>query len=66
MATPRNLDSNFEFTNRKPALGPSFTYMTDATIWLSKADQLRRESSEDKGTVHTAEILRSRFAVSRL
>ncbi|KAG6900577.1 hypothetical protein C0993_008294 [Termitomyces sp. T159_Od127] len=29
--------------NRKPALGPSFKFLTDATVWLSKCDE-RAES----------------------
>ncbi|KAK7690750.1 hypothetical protein QCA50_005849 [Cerrena zonata] len=65
MANPRNMDSRFEFTNRKPALGPSFTYMTDATIWLSKADHPHPQPSSTSGDVHTAEILRSRFTPSK-
>ena len=57
-------------TKRKPALGPSFAYMTDATLWLSKCDPDACEDdsgqepeSEDRGPIHVAEVLRSKHTV---
>lgn len=60
-ASPRNPDSVFAFTNRKPALGPSFTFLTDATLWLSRIER----PSQDSDTLHVAEVLRSRRASHR-
>ncbi|CDO71803.1 hypothetical protein BN946_scf184939.g27 [Trametes cinnabarina] len=58
---PRNPDAVFE-TTRKPALGPSFTFMTDATLWLSRRPE--GESTDDgESSVHVAEVLRSRISV---
>ncbi|OSC97693.1 P-loop containing nucleoside triphosphate hydrolase protein [Trametes coccinea BRFM310] len=58
---PRNPDAVFE-TARKPALGPSFTFMTDATLWLSR----RPENADDGGsTMHVAEVTRSRISRSK-
>lgn len=53
-ANPAQLFSN---SPRKPALGPSFTYMTDATIWLSKPANTNVE-----GEHTTLELVRSRFS----
>ncbi|KAH9838306.1 P-loop containing nucleoside triphosphate hydrolase protein [Rhodofomes roseus] len=58
--TPRNPDSVFATTDRKPALGPSFTFLTDTTLWLA-----RRETAEDGGATHVAEVFRSRLVPSR-
>lgn len=52
---------------RKPALGPSFTALTDATLLLSKYDQASREPMSDYDgnyTAHVAEVSRSRTNVS--
>jgi len=38
-AKPSNPGSAFATTVHKPALGPSFTYLTDVTIWLSNAQE---------------------------
>jgi hypothetical protein len=40
----------------RPALGASFTLMSDATLWLARAPGQDRE-------VRTAEVLRSRISV---
>jgi len=40
----------------RPALGPSFTFMTDATLWLARSPGQDHE-------VRTAEVLRSRISV---
>ncbi|KAI9000477.1 P-loop containing nucleoside triphosphate hydrolase protein [Trametes punicea] len=58
---PRNPDAVFE-TCRKPALGPSFTFMTDATLWLSRRPTEESEAVEES-TMHVAEVLRSRISV---
>ncbi|KAI9567346.1 P-loop containing nucleoside triphosphate hydrolase protein [Boletus coccyginus] len=50
-------------TTRKPALGPSFTFLTDCTIWLARQDTA---TNADAGSsIHVAEILRSRSTRSR-
>jgi len=41
----------------RPALGPSFTFMTDATLWLARSPGQDHE-------VRTAEILRSRISAT--
>jgi RAD51-like protein 3 len=53
---------------RKPALGSSFTYMTDATLWLSKSSASYTTEQDDtlEAPIHTAEILRSKFTVRAL
>ena len=40
----------------RPALGPSFTFMSDATLWLARSPGQEHE-------VRTAEVLRSRISV---
>jgi hypothetical protein len=42
----------------RPALGASFTFMTDATLWLASVAGQDRE-------LRTAEVLRSRVSVRR-
>jgi len=47
---------------RKPALGPSFTFLTDATLWLAV-------SGDDTGiecTKHVAQVYRSKVTVSQV
>lgn len=58
---PRNPETVFE-TARKPALGPSFTFTPDATLWLSQRPS--EESADEAATTHVAEVLRSRISVS--
>ena len=55
--------------SRKPALGPSFTYMTDVTLWLSRTEP--KQFAEDEEALDetlmstfTAEVLRSRTTAS--
>ncbi|EMD34019.1 hypothetical protein CERSUDRAFT_159414, partial [Gelatoporia subvermispora B] len=48
-AAPRNRDSAFFDTDRKPALGPSFTFMTDTTVWLTK--HAAQNDERDSNTV---------------
>jgi hypothetical protein len=43
----------------RPALGASFTFMTDATLWLERAP-----GPQDR-ELRTAEVLRSRISVRR-
>ncbi|KAJ8509132.1 hypothetical protein ONZ45_g8659 [Pleurotus djamor] len=46
-------------TPRKPALGPTFTFLTDATIWIT------REPHDEEGRIlHTAQVWRSKLTVS--
>jgi RAD51-like protein 3 len=55
---------------RKPALGPSFTALTDATLWLSQYDPTSGDSGEPMSnrdgsfTAHVAEVFRSRTTVT--
>jgi len=49
--------SSFVSTTRKPSLGPTFTFLVDATVWLAKMD--RSGQNEDE-TVHVAEVFKSR------
>ncbi|KAG2147684.1 P-loop containing nucleoside triphosphate hydrolase protein [Suillus clintonianus] len=62
-AAPFNQSSAFASTIRKPALGPSFTFMTDCTLWLSKTKDL--PDSEGSFSVHVAEVFRSRTTRSK-
>lgn len=57
-SAPFNQSSAFASTIRKPALGPSFTFMTDCTLWLSKMKDM--PDSEGPFSVHVAEVFRSR------
>lgn len=59
---PHNPRSAFSTTVAKPALGPSFAFLTDATIWLSQHGEKAR-TNEDRAT-YIAEIFRSKTAVS--
>lgn len=52
---------------KSPALGPTFTFLTDATVWVSM--DLRQQSShnlQDDCTLHRAEVLKANFMVSLL
>jgi RAD51-like protein 3 len=63
---PSNPDSAFLTTNRKPALGPSFPFLSDSTLWLSKySDNIANVSGTDKFTTHIAEVFRSKSERSR-
>ncbi|OJA11134.1 hypothetical protein AZE42_02359 [Rhizopogon vesiculosus] len=62
-AAPFNPSSAFESTIRKPALGPSFTFMTDCTLWLRKTQDVL--DSEGEFPVHIAEVFRSRTTRSK-
>ncbi|KZT57683.1 hypothetical protein CALCODRAFT_483008 [Calocera cornea HHB12733] len=65
---PHNELSAFSGSNLKPALGPTFTFQSDATIWLSDGknmfpeDALVTKATQDK--VYVAEVLRSRSFLS--
>jgi RAD51-like protein 3 len=67
-ALPHTHQSRRSSTARKPALGPSFTYMTDTTLWLSKSPASHTIEQADtlEAPIHTAEILRSKFTVCAL
>ncbi|KAG5716852.1 DNA repair protein RAD51 like protein [Termitomyces sp. T112] len=45
---------------RKPALGPSFEFLTDATVWLSRCDEHAKFDNDHDFTVVSAKVLRSR------
>ncbi|KAF9791121.1 hypothetical protein BJ322DRAFT_428476 [Thelephora terrestris] len=53
----RNPTSAFSGTTAKPSLGPTFSYLVDATLWLAKASQVLDTDRED---LYIAEILKSR------
>ncbi|KAE9395845.1 hypothetical protein BT96DRAFT_942151 [Gymnopus androsaceus JB14] len=59
-----NPHSAFASTIRKPALGPSFTFMTDATLWVSFWPE--QQESEKGSTTHVVEVFRSRFSKSNV
>lgn len=61
-AHPHNPLSAFSSTTRKPALGPSFTFLTDCTIWVAK--QEGTTDAEAGSSIHVAEIFKSRSTVS--
>lgn len=61
-AAPRNPQSVFASTARKPALGPTFAFQTDATLWLARAP---RELGAVAPNTHVAELLRARYMPSR-
>ena len=55
-----NPTSAFSGTTAKPSLGPTFSYLVDATLWLAKANQVLVTDKED---LHVVEIFKSRKAV---
>ncbi|TFK49990.1 P-loop containing nucleoside triphosphate hydrolase protein [Heliocybe sulcata] len=62
-AQPCNPASAFTSNTRKPALGPSFAFLTDACLWLAKCDTYGI-NNDDGTTSHVAEVLRSRATQS--
>jgi len=60
-AQPHNPTS--AFNTRKPALGPSFAFLTDACLWLAKYDT-HDIDDDSRTTTHVAEVLRSRTTQS--
>ncbi|KAJ3555745.1 hypothetical protein NM688_g2406 [Phlebia brevispora] len=61
--TPNDPTTLYSTRARKPALGPSFTYLTDTTVWLSRA-VIRGEDGIEGMPYHVAETLRSKVARS--
>lgn len=59
---PHNSLSAFASTVRKPALGPSFTFLTDCTVWLAR--HAYTTNAETRSSIHVAEVFRSRSTVS--
>ncbi|KAF8211447.1 P-loop containing nucleoside triphosphate hydrolase protein [Mycena galopus ATCC 62051] len=54
---------------RKPALGPSFTFLTDATLWLALCGDDADLHGQDAGiecTKHVAQVYRSKVTVSQV
>ncbi|KAH7869643.1 P-loop containing nucleoside triphosphate hydrolase protein [Lentinula edodes] len=62
--TVSNPLSAFASTIRQPALGPSFAFMTDATLWVSLWPE--KTESEERSTAHVIEVFRSKFSVSNV
>jgi hypothetical protein len=54
--------SNFVTTKRKPALGPTFSALVDATLWLARADQVGADGRE----MYVAEVFKSRNSACSL
>ncbi|KAF8876747.1 P-loop containing nucleoside triphosphate hydrolase protein [Infundibulicybe gibba] len=50
--------------SRKPALGPSFRFLSDATIWLSITQQAALDSEQALTSIHSIEVLKSRYRPS--
>ncbi|KAK7449638.1 hypothetical protein VKT23_013113 [Stygiomarasmius scandens] len=62
---PSQSRSILPFTDKKPALGPSFAYMTDATFWVAEWRNASQNTLSEEGTtLHVLEILRSRISPS--
>lgn len=57
----QNSNSPFVSAIRKPALGPSFTFLTDCTLWLVKHGDVEGEPA----SMHEAEVIRSRMMQSK-
>ncbi|KIJ51550.1 hypothetical protein M422DRAFT_203822 [Sphaerobolus stellatus SS14] len=63
---PRNPYSAFPTTTSKPALGPTFMFMTDDTLWLSDAMHIVDQGKLEAGCrVFVAEVLRSHSTFSQ-
>lgn len=77
---PHSSPSVFTATKLKPALGPTFSFLTDTTLWLSRAsDVLNVQANKDRGDGSStttsvdsieelliAEVVRSRSLTSRI
>ncbi|EKM58400.1 uncharacterized protein PHACADRAFT_91096 [Phanerochaete carnosa HHB-10118-sp] len=65
-SAPHNPQSVFPNTARKPALGPTFAFMTDATLWLAKhrPSPAPGIADQNSGDTHVAELFCSRTMVS--
>jgi len=50
---------------KKPALGPSFTFMTDTTLWFSRRDVESEEPDAPDTQQYCIEVLKSRVKVGR-
>ena len=55
-----NPASGFLGTTAKPSLGPTFSYLVDATLWLARANQVLDTDKED---LYIVEMLKSRKTV---
>lgn len=55
-----NPASAFSGVTTKPSLGPTFSYLVDATLWLAKANQVL---ATDREELFIAEIFKSRKTV---
>lgn len=65
---PRNPLSAFHSTVTKPGLGPTFTYLSDHTVWISKAEDIFEKLPDSPSNVQIllAEVFRSRTMVRRV
>ncbi|KAJ7179422.1 P-loop containing nucleoside triphosphate hydrolase protein [Mycena filopes] len=62
--TPFIPNSVFNNPNiRKPALGPSFTFLTDATLWLAK--DAAETGMENDTTQHAVQVYRSKISAHK-
>ncbi|KAF8072080.1 P-loop containing nucleoside triphosphate hydrolase protein [Lyophyllum atratum] len=61
---PSNPHATNASAARKPALGPSFTFMSDATLWLAQPVEHRMQDRETVYTIRSAEVLRSKTTPS--
>ncbi|KAJ7774212.1 P-loop containing nucleoside triphosphate hydrolase protein [Mycena maculata] len=55
---------------RKPALGPSFTFLTDATLWVvlcrDDSDPHKTDGGGNESTKHVAQLYRSKVTTSKV
>lgn len=69
VSTHNNPSSAFASTVRKPALGPSFMYESDATLWLAQWSRGLGyevpEERQDDDEVYVAEMFRTKCTQSR-
>ena len=62
-AQPSNPSSAFASTKLKPALGPTFSFLTDVTLWISKAQDVLDNQTTGPANTFIAEVIRSRVTV---
>ena len=56
----------FAETIKKPALGPSFPFLTDGTLWISKFTDLIQAEGEEHDDLRVAEVFRSKSTASHI
>ncbi|TFK75161.1 P-loop containing nucleoside triphosphate hydrolase protein [Pluteus cervinus] len=60
LAQPNDYLHTVTPTTKKPALGPSFTFLTDATIWISACPPPDNAMEDDSSTFHSAQLIASK------